>query len=166
MAEISQRLTEVVREAYQIVSTCDCAPNTSCVHCLRDYYNQTVYEYLERGSVQPYLQALLSSLESGDGIVAINHSRWLMNKIAETRRHLIIAAETLTDKTLSYANDDSWIDILHTLLRRGVEITLCSRHPDASHESHHYLLGRLKSLMQVGAGLKLFHLRELPDWQS
>lgn len=166
VAEISQRLREVVREAYQIVSTCDCAPNTSCVHCLRDYYNQTVYEYLERGSAQPYLQALLSSLESGDGIVAINHSRWLMNKIAETRRHLVIAAETLTDKTLSYTNDDSWMDILYTLLRRGVEISLLLKDiPNASHDSHHYLLGRLKSLMQVGAGLKLFRLRDMPDWQ-
>jgi len=166
VAEIRQRLTEVVREAYQIVSTCDCAPNTSCVHCLRDYYNQTVYEYLERGSVQPYLQALLSSLENGDGIVAINHSRWLMNKITESKHQLVIAAEKLTDKALSYANNDSWLDIFYTLLRRGVEVTLLLNEiPNAQQESDHYLLGRLKSLMQVGAGLKLFRLRDIPDWQ-
>src|SRR5690606_3688533 len=133
--DIKEHFRAVVREAYNVVSVCDCAPNTSCVHCLREYSNQAVYSDLQRDRVIPFLEALLADLEntgeSPKGAVrvpAINRSRWLTQHVSEARDSLWIAANRISAALLP-GQSLSWIDLLRELLRRGVDVTLLLKEP-------------------------------------
>jgi ATP-dependent helicase YprA (DUF1998 family) len=128
--DIRDHLLETVQEAYSIVSTCECAANTSCPHCLRDYNNQDFYPFLQRKEVVPFLEALIADLENDpeldDGqvrVVAIDQTRWLMQQVSEAHQQVYIAAQTMSDAILT-ATHSSWIDILRDLLRRGIQVTV------------------------------------------
>ena len=44
----------------RVSGNCGCDENTSCYGCLRSYRNQFAHQYLQRGQVKHYLEALLS----------------------------------------------------------------------------------------------------------
>ena len=44
----------------RVGGNCGCDEGTSCYGCLRSYRNQFAHQYLERGSVMRYLDALIS----------------------------------------------------------------------------------------------------------
>jgi hypothetical protein len=44
----------------RVNGNCDCGENTSCYGCLRSYRNQFAHQYLQRGPVKRYIEALLS----------------------------------------------------------------------------------------------------------
>jgi hypothetical protein len=44
----------------RVSGNCNCDENTSCYGCLRSYRNQFAHQYLQRGAVMRYLEALLS----------------------------------------------------------------------------------------------------------
>lgn len=44
----------------RVNGTCGCGDNTSCYGCLRSYKNQFAHQYLQRGPVMRYIEALLS----------------------------------------------------------------------------------------------------------
>lgn len=44
----------------RVSGNCGCDENTSCYGCLRSYRNQFAHQYLKRGPVMYYLEALLS----------------------------------------------------------------------------------------------------------
>ena len=57
---------EVLKDCLQaalkrVEGGCGCAENTSCYGCLRSYRNQFVHQILQRGPVQRYLTAILST---------------------------------------------------------------------------------------------------------
>ncbi len=43
----------------RVIGKCGCEENTSCYGCLRNYHNQFVHQYLQRGPVMCYLKELL-----------------------------------------------------------------------------------------------------------
>ena len=56
--EVLQECLEIAKER---ISNCDgCGETSSCYSCLRSYRNQFAHQYLQRGPVMHYLEALLS----------------------------------------------------------------------------------------------------------
>ena len=62
--QIRNEFSEVVQEACRIADCTDCAPETSCYSCLRDYNNQVFHHILRRGEIVSYLQNLRGLLVS------------------------------------------------------------------------------------------------------
>lgn len=59
--EEEEVLKDCLKAAQKRVSgSCGCDENTSCYGCLRSYRNQFAHQYLQRGPVMYYLEALLS----------------------------------------------------------------------------------------------------------
>ena len=56
--QIRNEFSEVVREASRIAACTDCAAETSCYSCLRDYNNQVFHHMLRRGEIIDYLNQL------------------------------------------------------------------------------------------------------------
>lgn len=165
---IENNLERVVRQAYEIISTCECAPETSCIRCLRDYYNQQHYSKLQRGRIEPYLLALLSSLEKRNGLVAINQPRWLAQKLNEAQRSIILAAHSLGEAELTAYGYQTWLDLLIVALRRGVDVTLILQAlPAADGASDAIVLrDKLRVGMSTGSGLKLYLATAIPTWKA
>lgn len=61
---IAQALPAVLQGALQLVSGCECGPETSCYMCLRSFTNQRVHDQLSRGAAQDFLGSFL--LRRGD----------------------------------------------------------------------------------------------------
>jgi len=172
--DIKEHFRAVVREAYNVVSVCDCAPNTSCVHCLREYSNQAVYSDLQRDRVIPFLEALLADLEntgeSPKGAVrvpAINRSRWLTQHVSEARDSLWIAANRISAALLP-GQSLSWIDLLRELLRRGVDVTLLLKEPPKPLRDQPdtiSLARHLQTLFESGGSFQIIAVERLPKWQ-
>ena len=60
--QIRNEFSEVAREAVMIADCTDCAAETSCYSCLRDYSNQIFHHLLRRGEVVDYLNQLQADL--------------------------------------------------------------------------------------------------------
>lgn len=60
--QIRNEFSEVVREAFRIADCTDCAAETSCYSCLRDYNNQSFHHILRRGEIVDYLNQLQTDL--------------------------------------------------------------------------------------------------------
>jgi len=62
--QIRNEFSEVVREALRIADCTDCATETSCYSCLRDYNNQVFHHMLRRGEIVDYLNQLQTEIDS------------------------------------------------------------------------------------------------------
>lgn len=60
--EIRKEFSKVVQEAFRIASCTDCAEETSCYSCLRDYNNQAFHHIFRRGEIVKYLEDLRTLL--------------------------------------------------------------------------------------------------------
>ena len=60
--QIRNEFSEVVQEACRIADCTDCAEETSCYSCLRDYNNQVFHHMLRRGEIVDYLENLQTVL--------------------------------------------------------------------------------------------------------
>ena len=60
--QIRNEFSAVVREAFTIANCVDCAAETSCYSCLRDYSNQGFHHILRRGEAVDYLNQLQAGL--------------------------------------------------------------------------------------------------------
>jgi hypothetical protein len=52
-------LTDVLRRAQKVVSSCDCGPETSCYACLRTFRNERFHDQLRRGEAAELLSDVL-----------------------------------------------------------------------------------------------------------
>lgn len=167
---IRQHLTEVVREALKIANCVNCAPESSCYQCLRDYDNQIYHDMLERGRVARYLEALLASLEESrpDGatpVIALKPSRWLLQTVGEARHQAWIAADAVT-REVPAGQLRSWIDVFYDLRLRGVDVQLCFTQPpflDRDQPESLSLARHMQVLMEQGVGVH--HIEAKPAWQ-
>ena len=55
--EAKKHWNKILAETLQICSLCDC--QKACYNCLKDYYNQSVHELLDRNLVADFLKANL-----------------------------------------------------------------------------------------------------------
>src|SRR5690606_7918782 len=83
---IKEEFSRIIEEALRIVNCVDCAPETSCYHCLRDFNNQWEHHLLKRGRVITFLETIQTSLATTPAdtdvagahyVVAIDPTRWL-----------------------------------------------------------------------------------------
>lgn len=173
--DIKEHFTEVVREAYEIVSSCQCDKSTSCVRCLRDYNNQHVYGDLRRGHIVPYLEALLADLENSDNVQAgwirvsaVNRPSWLSQRIRHAEREVWIAAKSFGSDT-SHDLRESWVDTFRELVKRDVSVNLLLCEipvPTAASRESLSLARHLQSLMDERPGkFTVVHIDRLPDTQ-
>jgi len=167
--QIQGEFTSVLQEALRIVNCTDCAPDTSCYHCLRDYNNQLYHSELRRGPVVRFLEILLRDFSSapvdemGAGqVIAANFPHWLMRQIEETQQHLALAATTITLEA-PLAVEHHWLDLLHDLVQRKVEIDLYLATLPVKNAQGLSIARHLQVLMQ--RGLRLWQISNLPEWQ-
>ena len=125
---IQEEIRIVVGAALDIID-CDCAEDTSCYRCLRDYSNQWEHHLLVRGRVISFLRALYASLNETDSTVpgrydvaATDLGRWLAEQIEDAQQEVVIVAERLAQESPN--PHYSWPDILHALLLRNVSVRL------------------------------------------
>lgn len=60
MRQLSDRVTELVEEAYKVVDGhCGCGEETCCYGCIANYYNQSKQAKLSRGAAKRILGSLL-----------------------------------------------------------------------------------------------------------
>lgn len=125
---IEEEIKTVVGAALDIVD-CECAEDTSCYRCLRDYHNQWEHHLLKRGRVLSFLRALHASLNSLDedlpgiyDVAAANPERWLFHQVGQAQQELFIVAERIT--LTSPDSHRSWLDLLHSLLVNDVKVSL------------------------------------------
>ncbi|MCS6835215.1 MAG: DEAD/DEAH box helicase [Anaerolineae bacterium] len=166
--DIQQNFARVVDEAYQIISSCDCAPNTSCVRCLRDYNNQLVYDYLRRDGAVEFLERLSLALkqDKSRGFLEVKPANalvWLKQHLEEARGELYLAAEAITSDPIS-GQRESWIDLLRDLLSRDIRVTLLLNQDfDLSKREHLVTSRHLQSLLLKHGSLRLLR-GPLPGW--
>ena len=176
--DIKDHLREVARAALKVVNCSECGLDASCVHCLRDYGNQTAYPLLKRGKVIPYLEALVSDLDSASRmqrdahgmvrVTAVDQAHWLVQKLSEARRSVWLSADAITLEVVDRTRKLSWVDILRDLTRRGVDVTLLLTQlpqPQAGDWDSISLARHLQLLLE-GSILKLYHVEVLPQWQA
>jgi hypothetical protein len=59
-------MREVLHEALECVGKCsDCAPDSSCYACLRNYWNQPFHSQLQRGIAAEFLADMIVRLYPG-----------------------------------------------------------------------------------------------------
>lgn len=56
--DIKNNFREVMRKAVQLLDCKFCSEDSSCIACLRTYYNQREHNRLRRGPAQEYLKSL------------------------------------------------------------------------------------------------------------
>ncbi len=171
---IQQEFLSVIEEAVRITSCVDCAPETACYHCLRDYSNQTYHHILERGRVLRFLEALKASLSEGFGdvqgaslVAAMNRPRWLIQQIDQSTQLLVMAADRITRAT-PLGENRMWLEVIQDLLQRNVEVhlLLTSLPTTDTYDLENLSIARHLQLLleRRDNPLRLWHVSHLPSW--
>lgn len=167
---IQEEIRAVVGAALDIVD-CECAEDTSCYRCLRDYSNQWEHHLLVRGRVISFLRALYASLNEVDSelpgvydVAAADVGRWLVEQIAGAQQEVILVAGHLGLD--SPDPHHSWLDILHNVLLRGVSVRLYLAEqpkPDRSDTTSLVIAEQLRALLTRGLVLEV--TKRPAEWQ-
>jgi hypothetical protein len=168
--QIRDEIIEVVREGLRIANCVDCAPDSSCYHCLRDFHNQYDHYILKRGPVAMFLEAVLSSLAatgdptSPNPVVAINPTRWLMQTVGRAQDRVMIAADQVTLDSPA-GETQNWPQLIQDLLRRDVRVTLALT-SDLNLKTEDPAAMSLRRYLQVllENGLDLRQMIGSPEW--
>ena len=62
--EDGKALQSVLKQALSIVAHCDC--DSSCYHCLRNYYNQKIHDNLDRKKATAFLEQWIGQMERAE----------------------------------------------------------------------------------------------------
>jgi superfamily II DNA or RNA helicase len=166
---IRENLTAVLDEARKILNCNDCALETSCYHCLRDYNNQFYHKDLKRAYALSFLDLLMADLKPLNigvpgtvRIVTSDPASWLLEKIRYTRQSVSIAIPQL-DLRHPMGENFSWLDTLGDLINKGCEINLHLQNLPEHTPEGYSLATHLQLLMNKG--LKAWKITKLPKWQ-
>ncbi|NLC25919.1 MAG: DUF1998 domain-containing protein, partial [Fastidiosipila sp.] len=166
---IKENFISVLDEARRILNCNDCAPDTSCYHCLRDYSNQYHHKYLRRDEALNFLDILIASQEpiraDIPGTVRVNASapaNWLYEKIRYVRQSLKIAIPNL-DARHPMGENITWLDTFGDLINKGCDVELYLQDLPAQTPEGYSLATHLQVLMDKG--MKVWKIKEIPTWQ-
>jgi len=166
---IRENLVAVLEEARRILNCNDCAPDTSCYHCLRDYNNQFFHQYLKRESALKFLDLLIASLKPLEigipgtvRVVTSDPANWLFEKIRYAKQSIAIAVPKL-DLRHPMGENYTWLDTLGDLLNKGCEVSLYLQDLPEHTPEGYSLATHLQVLMNKG--LKAWKIAQLPSWQ-
>jgi len=162
---IGEELYYTLEAAQRVVHCVECASDTSCYHCLRDYSNQLYHTRLKRGLVVRFLDQLLPMLQPlatawpGEHVVRTTSlARWLLQQVSEVRDEVWLAATTLTEAA-PYGEVRGWLDVLGDLVRRKTEVHLCLTQEPEDQDTFR----KLQKLNE--GGLQIHPITILPPWQ-
>lgn len=165
---IQTEFPQVVYEALRIVNCTDCAEETSCYHCLRDYSNQLFHSELRRGQVKRFLEALqgefntISQEVSGAGqVVAANLPHWLIREVEASQKYLQLAADSISLET-PRSGRHNWLDVLYELRQRNVDVDLYLTSLPDSEPANLSIARHLQVLIE--RGMRLWEINKLPEW--
>ncbi len=172
---IQEEFPDVIEEAARVANCVDCAPETSCYNCLRDFSNQTYHYMLRRGPVAQFLEQLRASLAevdstiSGAGqVIATNLPRWLIQQIERSQHRLVMAVDGIT-RAAPLGERRAWLEVIQELLLRGVSVHLIlSESPGVDvHDPENLSINRhLQLLLERGDNpLQLWCTDSLPEWR-
>lgn len=167
---IHDNFGQVVREALNIVNCLDCAPETSCYHCLRDYGNQVYHHLLSRGEVIRFLEVIHHDLAplvnqefKGEAhVIAANLPYWLMQQLASAQSRVFLAVAGLSLDAPA-ASDQMWLDLIGDLVRRQVKVDLFVQDLGGGDGDSMSVKASLQILMD--RGLSVWEIDQLPRWQ-
>jgi hypothetical protein len=167
---IQEEIRNVVGAALDIVD-CECAEDTSCYRCLRDYHNQWEHHLLKRGRVLSFLQALHASLNRLEedlpgtyDVAAVNLEHWLFEQIGQAQQELHLVVERIT--LASPDPQRSWLDLLHRLLVKGVKVYLyLGERPTPMRENPESLAIAEQLRALLTRGLSLSVTKQRAPWQ-
>jgi len=121
-----------LKAALTKVSQNCCSEDTSCYNCLRNYYNQSVHEFLKRGKAKVLLNEILSKIDSDESDFNIDDTNNysvdlsgdsienIMNNLGETDNPDII--KRLTNIISENANNDDLFTNVKLKGDKGSEI--------------------------------------------
>jgi uncharacterized protein DUF1998 len=173
--QIAEKFEQVLKRALEVADCGECAEDTSCLNCLRNYGNQIYWEELKRGPVARFLEAVIhqtfpSNLDhiapGAAHVAAIDKPRWLSQQLLATEQEVLIAAPSVT-RERPQGITQNWLEMIQDLLRRGVKVSLLltdlppadRARPDAAGLRNH-----LSLLMSDGLRLYFAENGKLPEW--
>lgn len=166
---IQENLIAVLEEARRILNCNDCAPDTSCYHCLRDYNNQFFHQYLKRESALEFLDLLIASLKPLEigvpgavRVITSDPANWLFEKIRYAKQSIAIAVPKL-DLRHPMGENYTWLDTLGDLLKKRCDVNLYLQYLPEQTPEGYSLAAHLQVLMSKG--LKVWKIAQLPEWQ-
>lgn len=166
---IQENLIAVLEEARRILNCNDCAPDTSCYHCLRDYNNQFFHQYLKRESALEFLDLLIASLKPLEigvpgtvRVITSDPTNWLFEKIRYAKQSIAIAVPKL-DLRHPMGENYTWLDTLGDLLNKRCDVNLYLQYLPEHTPEGYSLAAHLQVLMSKG--LKVWKIAQLPEWQ-
>lgn len=166
---IKENFIAVLEEARRVLSCNDCAPDTSCYHCLRDYDNQFFHDLLKRKPAQDYLDLLIASHNPIDpeipGLVRVHASsvsNWLYEKIRYAQQSIAIAIENL-DWGHPRGENFTWLDTISDLINKNCEVNLYLQKLPIKLTKEYSFATHLQVLLDKG--IRLWKIEELPRWQ-
>lgn len=166
---IQENLIAVLEEARRILNCNDCAPDTSCYHCLRDYNNQFFHQYLKRESALEFLDLLIASLKPLEigvpgavRVITSDPANWLFEKIRHAKQSIAIAVPKL-DLRHPMGENYTWLDTLGDLLKKRCDVNLYLQYLPEHTPEGYSLAAHLQVLMSKG--LKVWKIAQLPEWQ-
>jgi len=166
---IQENLVAVLDEARRILNCNDCAPDTSCYHCLRDYNNQFFHQYLKRESALDFLDLLIASIKPLEigvpgavRVITSDPANWLFEKIRYAKQSIAIAVPKL-DLRHPMGENYTWLDTLGDLLKKRCDVNLYLQYLPEQTPEGYSLAAHLQVLMSKG--LKVWKIAQLPEWQ-
>lgn len=166
---IRDKIQTVIKDAIRVLNCNDCAPDTSCYHCLRDYNNQFFHHLLVRENALSFLEVVLSDLEPLDGeisgasrVVSTNPSMWLLRQIENAHLSVDIAVPELSFGH-PLGGNYSWFDTFNNLLTRKCDLNIYLQQLPDQDAKGLSISKQLQVLMDKG--LNLWEIEKLPKWQ-
>jgi len=167
---IQENFFAVLGEARRILNCNDCALDTSCYHCLRDYNNQFFHKYLKRESALKFLDLLMASIKPLDfdipgavRVITYDPSNWLDEKLRLSKHSIAIAIPQL-DLRHPKGNNFTWLDTFGDLLTKKCEVSLLLQQLPEHSPDGYSLAKHLQVLMNKG--LKVWKITQTTKMAS
>jgi len=166
---IRDQIQRVIKDAIRVLNCNDCAPETSCYHCLRDYNNQLFHDQLIRKDALKFLEIVLADLEPLEGeligsskVISSNPSMWLLRKIENAQFSVdIVVPELKLGSPLG--QNQSWFDTINNILIRNCKVNIYLQHLPNQVSEDLSISKQIQVLMKKG--LKIWNVDEIPQWQ-
>lgn len=168
---IKDNLIEVLKEAQRVLNCVDCASDTSCYHCLKDYNNQLFHQFLRRDKALAFLDLLLgedehtkvvSEIPNAFRLVTPNPTVWLMKRLEEGNVSIDIALDQIHSGH-PYGDNYSWIDTINKIISTGCEVNIYLQ--DLPGKTSEGLSNSRYLQVLMEKGLKLWQINEIPKVQ-
>ena len=163
---IKENIIEVLEKTFNVLNCEDCAEDTSCYRCLKDYNNQYFHDELVRGPSLAFITRVLSYIEPIDenavSVSLPNNQTWLYRKIKSTKSSIKIAFDQFTYKH-PLGNQFTWMDTFQDLLHKDCKVNLFVKSiPDNNIDN---ISIRNHILLLLDKGLNIYKINEMPKWQ-